>query len=132
MSDMRYMGIDYGTRRIGMAQSDEEGRVAFPERIIPAREDAIVRIQKIATASRAGAIVVGLPVNMDGTEGETAAAARAFGAALGAATRLPVWFENEMFTTRMAAASGSGAEHRDASSAAIILQSYLDRMNKKI
>lgn len=129
---MRYVGIDYGVRRIGVARSDEDGTIAFPERTIEyrARKDAIAELKKIC-AQDVAAIVIGLPVGLDGKETDETGEVRKFAAELGRAIDAPIYFENEMLTSRMARAAGMTGGHIDASSAALILQSYLDKQERE-
>jgi len=125
---MRWLGIDYGQKHVGLALSDTEGRLAFPERVLsgpPA--EAIREIIKIVRGQDIAIIVIGLPLGFDGKETEESAAVRAFADKLKAGVRIPIYFENEILTTRMAEAAGGRSELSDASAAAIILQSYLDK-----
>ena len=125
---MRYFGIDYGLKRIGIAISDDEGRMAFPAGVIPnrggnmARKEIVRRIKK----ENIGSVVVGLPVGLDGKETEQTKTTRSFIVGLKKLIKIPVETENEMLTSRMATASGMKDGDIDASSAALILQSYLD------
>ncbi|OHA02964.1 MAG: hypothetical protein A3J58_01965 [Candidatus Sungbacteria bacterium RIFCSPHIGHO2_02_FULL_52_23] len=133
MEKMRYLGIDYGLRRIGVAVSDKEGRIAFPHSTIRREgdEDALQEIAALAKRENAEALVMGVPLAFSGDETEVSVAARAFGARLKGVADMPIFFENEVLTTRMARASGADTEHKDQSAAAIILQSYLDRTNQE-
>lgn len=126
------MGIDYGGRRIGVAYSDEAGHMAFPVRTIEyrARAGAIAELKKIC-ADGIRAVVIGLPVGLDGKETSETAEVRRFAAELAQAIAPPIYFENEMLTSRMAYGAGMRGNDIDASSAAIILQSYLDK-NKRV
>ncbi|MEK7099048.1 MAG: Holliday junction resolvase RuvX [Patescibacteria group bacterium] len=126
---MRYLGIDYGSVRIGIARSDEEGNMAFPDRVISDKNPhtAIGEIQKIAEDAKAGAVVIGLPLGLDGSETETSRRVRHFAERAGAVLRLPIYLENELFTSRMADHEGVAKDQIDAASAAIILQSFLDK-----
>ncbi|MFY9462739.1 MAG: Holliday junction resolvase RuvX [Candidatus Sungiibacteriota bacterium] len=128
------MGIDYGARRIGVARSDENGMIAFPLRTIEyrVRKDAIAALRKICDDG-IEAIVMGLPIGLDGKETDETEEVRQFAADLAKAVTPPIYFENEMLTSRMAYDAGMRGGDIDASSAAIILQSYLDRnQNDKI
>ncbi|MBI2053256.1 MAG: Holliday junction resolvase RuvX, partial [Candidatus Sungbacteria bacterium] len=129
---MRYLGIDYGLRRIGVAVSDKEGRIAFPHSTIRREgdEDALREIAALAKRENAEALVMGVPLAFSGDETEVSVAARAFGARLKGMAEIPIFFENEALTTRMARASGADTEHKDQSAAAIILQSYLDKQQE--
>lgn len=128
---MRYLGIDYGTKRIGIALSDQGGRIAFPKKVIVNRgEEKIAdEIKTIVEQEKASEIVVGLPVSLDGRETEITKEVRRFAEALERSVRTPVHFENEMLTTHMVERAGVKKEHVDKAAAALILQSYLDKKN---
>jgi len=125
---MRYVGIDYGACRIGVARSDAAGRMAFPLRAIAyrARKEAIAALKTICDAEIT-AVVVGLPMGLDGQETDETREVRRFVADLAHAIALPIYLENEMLTSRMARDAGMAGGAIDASAAAIVLQSYLDK-----
>jgi putative holliday junction resolvase len=132
----RLLGVDYGDVRVGLALSDPERKIAFPlatyER--QGRERAAEHFRALVREEQVGALVVGLPVHLDGREGVKAAAARAFGLWLGEVTGLPVAYWDERFTTVEAEAAlwAAGLTHkkrkarRDRVAAQILLQAYLD------
>ena len=122
---MRYLGVDYGERRIGLALSDPEGRLAFPHSSVPDLEG----VRSVITRQGVGAVVIGVPVPLGGGESAQGRAVRAFADRLRRAVQLPVALENEVFTTKIAEAR-SAPERADAAAAALILQSYLDRLAK--
>lgn len=124
---MRYLGIDYGSKRVGIAVSDERGKIAFPRAMVPNGAKVFSLIRAIAAKESAGMIVVGLPVLLNGSESGETRRTRRFAERLKKTVRLPLAFENEMFTTRMARASAVKKEYVDESSAALILQSFLDK-----
>lgn len=130
---MRYLGVDYGGRRIGVARSDADGVMAFPLQTIEyrARKDAIAALKEICSIEIA-VVVIGLPIGLDSKETDETRKVREFAAELAQAIALPIYFENEMLTSRMAYDAGMRGGDIDASSAAIILQSYLDKNVKKI
>ena len=130
---MRYLGIDYGRARMGVAVGDEETRIAIPRGVILRENDAgaIAEIRVVIEWERIKKIIMGLPLAHDGVETDESRAARAFAKKLQEKINLPVEFENEIFTTRMAKHEGVKKENRDAASAAIILQSYLDKSNHR-
>jgi len=132
----RILAVDYGTKRIGLAISDREHRIASPLAVYERRghnQDARY-FRELVAEERAGAIVVGLPVRSRGEEGRMAKEARAFGAWLAQVTELPLEFFDEGFTTVQAEQHlrGAGLTHRkrktrrDMLAAQILLQSYLD------
>ena len=136
---MRVLGLDIGARRIGLALSDEEGRIAFPEghleRRGPRRD--LEALQTLISERDVRAIVVGLPLHLDGRSGSAASAAREFAARLGEATGLPVELIDERWTTveaerHLRTAGRRTAERRgrgtvDAVAATLLLSTYLDR-----
>ena len=94
MEKMRYLGIDYGLRRIGVAVSDKEGRIAFPHSTIRREgdEDALQEIAALAKRENAEALVMGVPLAFSGDETEVSVAARAFGARLKGVADMPIFF----------------------------------------
>lgn len=124
---MRYLSVDYGEKRIGLALSDPGGRIAFPHTTVSRLEDVV----DVVAAERAGAVVIGLPLTLGGAEGEAARAVRRFAARLAESVQLPIAFENEAFTTNIAERHAP-REKADAAAAALILQSYLDKRNAKL
>ncbi|MDH5491682.1 MAG: Holliday junction resolvase RuvX [Myxococcales bacterium] len=134
---MRRLGIDPGRRRIGLALTDEEGRLALPLRTLETAGRPKAAADEIALeVERSGIeeIVIGLPLNLDGTEGDASRRARAFGALVAARVEVPISFWDERLTTAMAerslAAMGLDGRARrkvvDQSAAALLLQSYVD------
>lgn len=122
---MRILAIDHGSARCGCALSDPSGTIVRPIEPISPPDPAAVAA--LAGEHEVGAIVVGLPVSLDGTEGAQAAAAREFAAALAALVEVPVESYDERLTTRMAAASRRGGSRaaEDSLAAAHLLDSYL-------
>ena len=98
---MRCLGIDFGERRIGLAISDPEGRLAVPLTTLERRNDrsAIREIAEIARREGVGRLVLGEPVGLDGQRGEAAERVRRFGSRLAEVSGLPVRFVNESLTT---------------------------------
>lgn len=131
----RIMGIDYGDARTGVAVSDLLCSIVGSTTVIPSRnrEKAIADIVRIAKENDVAEIVVGLPRNMDGTEGPRAELCREFGALLGDATGLPIRMWDERRTT--VEAHNILSEHNyhgqkrknavDAVAASLILEGYL-------
>lgn len=139
---MVILGVDLGKARTGVAVCDKSELLASPVEVVNEhnRERLLERVAQLAKARRAEQIVVGLPRNMDGSEGESAQNARAFGAELAENTGLPVDFSDERGTTITAHGFLNETNTRgkrrkatvDAVAATIILQDYLDyRRNRK-
>jgi putative Holliday junction resolvase len=133
---MRVLGLDLGDRRIGIALSDETGTVAQGRGVYERRglEEDLAYLARLAREEGVAWIVVGLPLNMDGSEGEQAAKVRAFAQALAERTGLPVEFLDERLTTveadRVLREAGLGERRkrkvRDKLAAVLILQAWLD------
>jgi putative Holliday junction resolvase len=134
---VRYLGVDLGRARIGLAIADDVLRQARPLLVVHRRGGA-KDLDAIAEAARdyeVGRAVVGLPLNMDGTEGPAARLSREFAAKLEAALGVPVELFDERLSTfeaevrlRDRGISAKDARARvDAEAAAVILQGWLDR-----
>jgi putative holliday junction resolvase len=133
---MRVLGIDHGTKRIGIAVSDELGMLAHPLEFIPAEPLAkfLDRLKEIISEKEIGLIVVGMPRNMDGSYGPAAEKVREFIGRLKEAIALPVKLWDERLTSAQANRLLIQADVRraarkeivDKMAAAILLQSYLD------
>ena len=130
---MRILAIDYGTRAIGLAITDELQLIARPLVTLPSKKDAITRISSICDEYDVAKIVVGLPLRLDGTHGGAADRVTAFISELRVALATPIVTQDERLTTRAAdellRAEGVPWQKRkeriDAYAAAIILEDYL-------
>jgi len=133
---MRTLGIDYGTKRIGMSMSDPSGRIASPLGIrhrVSASQDGEF-FKELVRSHQLARVVVGLPRHTDGKEGDKAHDARKYGAWLAAELGLPVDFFDERYTSidaearlRSAGMRAKGRKkRRDMLAAQIMLQAYLD------
>jgi putative holliday junction resolvase len=133
----RVLGLDVGDKRIGVAISDPlHVTAAGLETIARQTLDADVeRIADIARRHHVKEIIIGMPVDMDGTHGEQAQKVMGFGKKLARATGLPVIYEDERLTTIGAIRTltvqgikaGPNQDHVDMQAAAIILQKHLDK-----
>jgi putative Holliday junction resolvase len=121
------LGIDYGGRRVGLALSDDAGSLAFPHKIIENTKQLIHEIGEIVKKEGVTRIVVGLPRALgDMSDTEMTARVRTFAKDL-EAIGPPVDFEDEFLSSSEVARQGGTKGAIDASAAAIILQSYLER-----
>jgi len=138
----RLMGVDLGTKTIGLALSDVEKRIATPLETIKRVKftpDA-ERIKTLAEQHDVGGLVVGLPLNMDGSEGPRSQATRAFARNLGPILGRPILFWDErlstVFVTRTLldadASRAKRADVVDKMAAAYILQGALDRYERML
>ena len=112
----------------GIAISDDAGSIAFPRDTVTARggwADAAERVREALRQDEVELLVVGLPLRLDGTEGEAARRARGLGEALADALDVEVTYWDERLTTQQAQGVGKDAAI-DEKAAAILLQSYLD------
>lgn len=129
---MKLLGIDYGTRRVGLAVGDTESRLAVPFEVFNVGSNFWEQLTALVKKETIDEMVVGMPLSLrDGGEGgEMVAAARSFIADLRVRIPLPIHEVDERFSTDMA---GRLLDIRkkdlDAVAAAVILQSYLDRVS---
>ena len=137
MSDRtRLLGVDYGAVRIGLSISDPDRKFSFPfatrERTDAEKDAAYFR--SVIEEENIGALVIGLPLHLDGREGDKAKETRTFAAWLGQVIGLPIVFWDERFTTVEAESAlwSAGLSHkkrksrRDRVAAQMMLQAYLD------
>lgn len=134
---MRFMGLDVGDKRIGVALSDERAVIASPRETLERRGNRkdIAHLLELARGEEVSEILVGLPLSLDGSIGPQAEKVERFVAALRSETEIPVTLWDERLTTvsaERALLEGdvSRAKRRrtiDQVAAALILQSYLDQ-----
>lgn len=133
---MRILALDPGTKRIGVAVSDETKTIAQPLETIPAEPfaDFLARLKELLVEKEVDLVLIGLPRNMNGTYGPAAQKAEAFAAALKIAITVPILMRDERLTTlqanKMMIQGNVRRDKRkanvDRTAAAILLQSYLD------
>jgi putative Holliday junction resolvase len=135
---MRYLGIDYGSKKIGLALSDEAGTMGFPHSIVANTPRLIDELCVLIAKENIGAVVIGESRTLSGGENPIAKDARALGEELTLRAGTPIFFESEVFTsTEARRAPGKEIKSRapkrrvavDASAAALILTSHLSRNN---
>ncbi len=131
---MRYLGIDYGSKKVGLALSDESGSMGFPHAILSNTPDLLEKVQDLIKEKNVEAVVIGESRNLDGSDNPIAKDAHAFGDEL--AKSIPVSYESEVFTSAEArrmfdpgekTRKPQNTDNVDASAAALILTSYLSR-----
>ncbi len=133
---MRILALDHGTKRIGIAVSDELKMIAQPLEFIPAEPFArfLERLKELLREKEVELILVGLPRNMDGSHGPAALKVQEFVAVLKSALTVPIKLWDERLTSTQANRSliegkvrrDKRKEKVDKTAAAILLQSYLD------
>lgn len=137
---MKYLGIDFGSKRIGLSVSDDGGSIAFPGETIPLGPQTISRITDMITSEGIETVVIGDTRAADGSKNAVTKELEAFVADLTLLVMIPIELEREFFTTQFAAQfydykkpvatphrTGKKTEKSDASAAALILQRYLDK-----
>ena len=126
---MRYLGIDYGTKRVGAALSDESGMMAFPHAVYP--NDAQLVDQIVAVIAEYGVHVVVVGHSLDGkaTPNAVQSLIETFVTDLTLAVPIPIHLQPEQYSTQAALRLQGRTDKLDASAAALILDSYL-QLNK--
>lgn len=133
---MRYLGIDYGSSKIGLAVSDEAGTMGFPHSIITNTPRVADELCALIAQEHIGAVVIGESRDLSGGENPIAEAARALGSLITERSGIPVVYESEVFTSaearrapekQMKSRAPKAYRNVDASAAALILTSYLSR-----
>lgn len=135
---MRYLGVDYGSKRVGLALSDEAGTMGFPHSIIPSTPKVVEHICALMAKEDVRALVIGDSVDYRGKENPVAAEARRLGREVSERCGVPVFYESEVLTSAQAHRAPAKVDKSrapkkrsdvDASAAALILTSYLSRTN---
>jgi putative holliday junction resolvase len=139
-SDARLLGLDVGTKTIGLALSDVSRSIATPYETIRRRKfsDDAKAIREVIEKQGVGGLVIGLPINLDGSEGPRAQSTRAFARNLASQIALPMLFWDERLSTAAVerhlleadASRKRRAEVVDRMAAAYILQGVLDRLRR--
>lgn len=126
---MRYMGIDFGTKRVGIALTDEAGSMAFPSTTLSNDRDLLASVLALVADYAVGAIVIGRSENLAGEANALQEHIDVFADALREKTGLSVHEEPEQFTTQEALHIQGRTDQTDASAAALILNSFLMKHN---
>ncbi len=129
---MKYLGIDYGEKRIGLAISDDNGKVAFPLSVVLNDEKIFVEISKVVEEKKIESIVLGESLNFKGEKNFIMKEIEDFSLKLKQEFSLPVIFEPEFLSSVQALKMGSTMESLDAGAATVILQAFLDKRNHQI
>ncbi len=124
---MKYLGIDYGEKNVGLALSDAEGKIAFPKTILKNGPDLAAAVAVFSAENKAEAIVIGESKNYQGEDNKINPKILAFKREIGAATKLPIFLEPEFMTSMQVEKTFGKTDMIDASAAAIILQTFLDK-----
>lgn len=145
---MKYLGIDYGSKRVGLALSDDNGKMAFPFKILPNNLELEDLIHNICGEENISAIVLGLSLDQKGEDNKIMGSIEAFKKNIEASLGLPVYYQKEFMSTvfaREAMMQSLGFKNKDvgnarkrakpqidkadSAAATIILQRFLDKNN---
>ena len=121
------MGIDFGSKRVGVAFSDDAGLMAFPHEVYKNDADLLSTIEALIEEKQVSDVVVGLSLGRDGEPNKIHEAVEEFIGDLTLRTPIPIHLEPEQYTTQEATRFQGKNEMTDASAAAIILNSYIER-----
>ncbi len=128
---MKFLGIDYGTKRIGLAVSDENGKLAFPREVVKNNGELFRKIERIIYAEKVSEVVVGESLDFAGLPNLLMKEIDFFVVSLEKKFKIAVCLEKEFLTSVEARRYGQG-DQVDASAAALILQRYLDKKNQAV
>jgi len=128
---MRYIGIDFGSKKIGIALSDEGNALALPYKVLPNGSRPVDQIVAIIKENSVTDIILGQSKDFKGADNPIMKKIEAFKKDIEERTGLKVIFEPEYLTSRQARQIQGETDMHDASAAALILQSYLDRLAHK-
>lgn len=125
---MKYLGVDFGTKKVGLAVSDAEGRMAFPLRVIPNGKSLAKELAALCSMESVGLIVLGESLDFTGRPNPLMRKIAALASEL-KEHDVSVAFMSEVYSSQEAKRVTGTGKTNDASAAAIVLQSYLDRIN---
>ncbi len=129
------MGIDYGSKRIGISLSDDEGKLAFPRDIFLNDKKLLEKISQLCNKENVSGVVMGESFDSKGKPNPIMDKVVPFKEKLEKELSVPVYFEPEFMTSHHAAIGEKKGEFKkniiDASAAALILQRFLDKRNNK-
>src|ERR1035437_1574732 len=128
---MKYLGIDYGEKRVGIAISDVEGRVAFPKMVLENNAELIKKISDFCQEFQVGAIVIGESKDYKGEDNKISPKIISFKRDLATGIKLPIFLEPEFMSSMQVEKNFGKTEMLDASAAAIILQTFLDKETQR-
>lgn len=125
LASMRYMGIDFGSKRVGVAFTNEDGTMAFPHSVLKNDRDLIANLAALATAEGAGAIVIGASRSLEGGANPIQEKIDECITDLTLELGIPIHSEPEVYSTQEAIREQGRNDMTDAAAASIILNSFL-------
>lgn len=130
-NNKRILGIDFGAKKIGVAISDESYNFAFPKAVLPNDKDLLQKIEEIIEKENIGKIVIGESLNYKGEENLIMKEIKKFAKQIKIKSNLEIIFEPEFLTSAQVRNTQGDSKMIDASSSALILQSFLDKNKSK-
>jgi putative holliday junction resolvase len=124
---MRLLGIDYGSKRVGLAITDETGRMAFPHTVIPNSANLLKELETIIAEKKIAEIVIGHSLDKQSKPNKIQAAIEELIQDLTLAVGLPIHLQPEQFSTQAALQIQGRNDMTDAAAAALILDSFITR-----
>lgn len=128
---MRLLGIDYGSKRVGIALTDESGVMAFPHSVLKNDGDMVGVLEKLIADEGVVGVVIGHSIDLDGRDNAVQSGVIDLIGDLTLATGLPIELEPEQYTTQAALRIQGRTEKTDASAAALILEGYIAKNKHK-
>jgi putative transcription antitermination factor YqgF len=127
MNMNKYLGIDYGEKRVGIALSDVEGKMAFPKVVFENNDELISKIVGFCTENDVNAIVIGESKDYKGADNKISPKIISFKRDLASAIKIPIFLEPEFMSSMQVEKTFGKTDMLDASAASIILQTFLDK-----
>ncbi|MFA5934377.1 MAG: Holliday junction resolvase RuvX [Candidatus Paceibacterota bacterium] len=124
---MKYLGIDYGEKRVGIAISDNEAKVAFPKVVLENNQDLYKIINNLCLENEVNSIVIGESKNYKGEDNKISPKIIVFKRELGNIIKIPMFLEPEFMTSLQVENTFGKTDMLDASAASIILQTFMDK-----
>lgn len=140
---MKYMGIDYGSKKVGIAISEEEGKIAFPFLVLINNQSLVTKVAHICEDEKVEDIIIGESLNSFGEPNKIMEGIKKFKSSLEKVVDLPIYFEKEFLTSKhsdipktkdiFSARKSKKEKNRkdDSKAATLILQRFLDREDKR-
>lgn len=124
---MKYLGVDYGEKRVGIAVTDTEGKIAFPKIVLENKADLTEQISKLCSGLGIEAVVIGESKDYKGEDNKISPKIIAFKRELENKIKIAIFLEPEFMSSMQVEKTFGKTEMLDASAAAIILQTFLDK-----
>ena len=131
MNSKRILGIDFGTKKVGIAVSDKDSNFALPKVVLKNDKDLIKNIEKIIEENNISSIIMGESMNYKGEENPVMKSMKNFVNEIKKKSNLQIYFEPEFLTSSQVRNTQGESKMIDASAAALILQSFIDKRDSQ-